>query len=49
VSKLEDALARIACIDQDYDTKLVGHYLLKKKCKIIAKQALSGTDRGENP
>jgi len=39
--RLTRALQRIADIDQDYDAKLVGHYLLKKKCKIIAKEALA--------
>ena len=34
------ALQQITYIDQDYDTQVVGHYLLKKKCKIIAKEAL---------
>ena len=42
-AKMREALGEIAEIDQDYDAKLVGHYLLKKKCKIIAKSALGGS------
>lgn len=40
IKRLRFALARIKDIDQDYDTQKVGHYLLKKQCKIIAKEAL---------
>ena len=37
--KLREALESISNIDNDYP-QIIGHYLLKKKCKIIAREAL---------